>query len=100
MLKKLIATKEVYDIISRAIDVRLKSGKPQNDTLQMLVDAQDERLVIVGVSDQISACWQPVDSSLVHHGFASCGRQSNWYHSVMAHNLSGQQLGVERQDYA
>lgn len=50
MLRKLLATKEVYDIVSRAIDVRLKSAKPQNDTLQMLVDSKDERLVIVGVS--------------------------------------------------
>jgi len=60
MLKKLMATKEVYDIISRAVDIRLKSGKPQNDTLQMLVDAQDERLVMVGVSDQTSAFWHPL----------------------------------------
>ncbi|KAG9313414.1 cytochrome P450 [Chiua virens] len=48
MLRKLLATKEVYDIVSRAIDIRAKSGKPQNDTLQMLIDAQDEHLVIVG----------------------------------------------------
>ena len=54
MLKKLRATKEVYDIVSRAIDIRMKSGKPQNDTLQMLIEAQDERLVIVGVSNQMS----------------------------------------------
>ncbi|KAH0837817.1 cytochrome P450 [Lanmaoa asiatica] len=48
MLKKLLATKNVYDIVSRAIDVRVKSGKLQNDTLQMLIDEQDEQQVIVG----------------------------------------------------
>lgn len=50
MLRKLLATKEVYDILSRAIDLRVKSDKIQNDTLQMLIDAEDERLVMVGVS--------------------------------------------------
>ncbi|KAG6375662.1 hypothetical protein JVT61DRAFT_3234 [Boletus reticuloceps] len=51
MLRKLLATKEVYSIVSRTVDIRLKSGNSRNDSLQMLIDAQDERLVIVGVSD-------------------------------------------------
>ncbi|KAJ8515015.1 hypothetical protein ONZ45_g7506 [Pleurotus djamor] len=48
MLKKLWATKEIYDIIVRAIDTRKSSGIPQNDTLQILLDAQDDKLIIVG----------------------------------------------------
>ena len=100
ILKKLLATKEVYDIVSRAIDIRVKSGKIQNDTLQMLIDAQDERLVMVGVSNQMLVFWHKVDFSLVHNGFTCCGSQSDWYHGVMAHNLSWQQLGVERQGHA
>ncbi|KAF8842871.1 cytochrome P450 [Paxillus ammoniavirescens] len=48
MLKKLWSTKQVYEIIAHAVDTRVQSGESQNDTLQMLVDAQDERLVMVG----------------------------------------------------
>ena len=88
ILKKLLATKEVYDIVSRAIDIRVKSGKIQNDTLQMLVDAQYDRLVTVGVSNQMLVFWHKFDFSLVHNRCTSCGRRSDRYHSVMAHNLS------------
>lgn len=49
MIKKLWATKEIYDIIVRAINAREQSGISRNDTLQMLVDSGDEKLVIVGV---------------------------------------------------
>jgi sterol 14-demethylase len=51
MIKKIWATKEIYDIVVRAIDAREQSGVSRNDTLQMLVDAGDERLVVVGVCD-------------------------------------------------
>jgi hypothetical protein len=49
MLNKLFATKEIYEIISRAIVAREKSGVSRDDTLQMLLDFGDERLVIIGV---------------------------------------------------
>ncbi|KAJ7204647.1 cytochrome P450 [Mycena pura] len=48
MIKKLWATKGIYDIIVRAIDARERSGVPQNDTLQMLIDSGDDRLTVVG----------------------------------------------------
>ncbi|TFK34453.1 cytochrome P450 [Crucibulum laeve] len=48
MIKKLWATKEIYDIVVKAIDAREKSGIAQNDTLQMLLDAGDEKLIVVG----------------------------------------------------
>lgn len=48
MIKKLLATKRIYDIITRAIDARLKSGKPRDDTLQILLDSGDDNLVVVG----------------------------------------------------
>ena len=50
MVKKLWATKEIYEIVTAAIDAREKSGVSHNDTLQMLLDSGDERLVVVGVS--------------------------------------------------
>lgn len=48
MIKKLWATKEIYGIVSRAVDNRVRTGEHRDDTLQMLVDAKDERLVMVG----------------------------------------------------
>ncbi|KAG6884385.1 hypothetical protein C0993_011677 [Termitomyces sp. T159_Od127] len=48
MIKKLWATKEIYDIVNKAIQEREKSGISRNDTLQMLLDYGDEKLVVVG----------------------------------------------------
>lgn len=48
MLKKLWATKQIYDIVAHAIATREQSGVPQNDTLQMLLDSKDDKLIIVG----------------------------------------------------
>ena len=49
MLKKLFASKKVYDIVNGAINARVQSGISRDDTLQMLVDHGDDKLVIVGV---------------------------------------------------
>ncbi|KAG5351373.1 hypothetical protein C0989_006807 [Termitomyces sp. Mn162] len=48
MIKKLWATKEIYDIVTEAIQEREKSGISHNDTLQMLLDCGDEKLILVG----------------------------------------------------
>jgi len=48
MLRKLWSTKEIYDIVNKAICDRQASGIPGNDTLQMLLDNGDEKLVVVG----------------------------------------------------
>jgi phosphoribosyl-dephospho-CoA transferase len=50
MIKKIWATKEIYEIVIKAIENRENSGIMQEDTLQMLLDTGDEKLVIVGVS--------------------------------------------------
>lgn len=52
MIKRLWATKEIYEIVKQAINARESSGIPRNDTLQMLLDSGDEKLVVVGVSIQ------------------------------------------------
>lgn len=49
MLRKLVASKKVYDIVNGAINARVQSGVSRDDTLQMLVDHGDDKLVIVGV---------------------------------------------------
>ncbi|KAH9478669.1 Cytochrome P450 monooxygenase claM [Psilocybe cubensis] len=48
MIKKLWATKEIYEIVIKAINDRESSGISRNDTLQMLLDSGDEKLVVVG----------------------------------------------------
>ena len=48
MIRKLLATKRIYDIITKAIDMRMKSGKPRDDTLQMLLDSGDDNMMVVG----------------------------------------------------
>ena len=50
MIKKLWAIHQVYKIVSRAVDARIRTGVRRNDTLQLLVDAEDNRSVIIGVS--------------------------------------------------
>jgi cytochrome P450 len=47
-IRKLFATKRIYDIIVKAIDTRMKSGKPRDDTLQMLLDSGDDHMAVVG----------------------------------------------------
>ncbi|KAF9467869.1 cytochrome P450 [Collybia nuda] len=48
MIKKVWATKEIYDIVTQAIKSREESGISRNDSLQHLLDSGDEKLVIVG----------------------------------------------------
>ncbi|PPQ80554.1 hypothetical protein CVT25_001588 [Psilocybe cyanescens] len=48
MIKKLWATKEIYEIVIKAINDRESSGISRHDTLQMLLDSGDEKLVVVG----------------------------------------------------
>ena len=50
MLSKVWASKQVYDIIDGAIRARVAGGVAHDDTLQMLLDHGDEKLVVVGVS--------------------------------------------------
>lgn len=49
-VRKILATKRIYDIIAKALDDRMKNGVARDDTPQMLIDAGDERLIIIGVS--------------------------------------------------
>ncbi|EPQ52237.1 cytochrome P450 [Gloeophyllum trabeum ATCC 11539] len=48
MVKKVWATKQIYDILMGAINARIQSGVPRNDTLQILLDYGDDKLIIVG----------------------------------------------------
>ena len=54
MLMRAWATKQIYDIVVRAMKVRKQSGIPQDDALQMLFDSEEEHFTIVGVSMLLS----------------------------------------------
>ena len=76
MIRKLLATKRIYDIVTQAIETRLKSGKPRDDTLQMLLDSGEENMVVVGFIMGLMIAgarstgttgMQPVFEELFHH---------------------------------
>jgi len=84
MIKKLLATKDIYKIITKAIHERKASGKARDDTLQMLLDYEDDELMVVGVS-VISGNSQAHGSVhlrhailTVYHGTIDSRSKSNW----------------------
>jgi sterol 14-demethylase len=56
MVSKLWSTKEIYDIIAEAVKqrqellMRIGEGEKPQDTMQLLLDAGDDKLAVVGVS--------------------------------------------------
>jgi len=47
-VRRLLTTKSIYDIVSTVVDARLSSGIAHDDTIQMLVECGDDRMVIIG----------------------------------------------------
>ncbi|KAI8969413.1 cytochrome P450 [Trametes punicea] len=47
-VRRFLATKKVYNIFSTTLDERMRSGIARDDTPQMLIDAGDDKLVIIG----------------------------------------------------
>jgi hypothetical protein len=96
MIRKLWATKDIYDIVIQAITDRERSGISRNDTLQMLLDFGDERLVVVGVGFlQSQSAAFPPESSLtqlsmcaVYHGTLDCRGQSDGHDRWVLPRLS------------
>jgi hypothetical protein len=74
------ATKQMYDIIVKAIKVRKESGIPQNDTLQMLLDSGEEHFTIVGVRLLLKLPhYSRRYVSLVYDGFRIGRGAIDWY---------------------
>ncbi|KAI0276229.1 cytochrome P450 [Russula aff. rugulosa BPL654] len=73
MVMRAWATKQIYDIIVKAMKVRKQSGIPRNDALQMLLDSEEEHFTIVG-STGAAASW------LVTY----LGCHPNWRHEARA----------------
>ena len=82
MIKKLFATKGIYDIITQAIETRRKSEKPRDDTLQTLLDSGEEIMVMVGfmmgliiagahstgtIGTRLMSVWEQVISPSIQH---------------------------------
>ncbi|EMD35539.1 hypothetical protein CERSUDRAFT_116287 [Gelatoporia subvermispora B] len=47
-VRRLLTTKEIFDIISVVVDARISSGIVRDDTIQMLVECGDDRMVVIG----------------------------------------------------
>jgi hypothetical protein len=81
MVKRAWATKQIYDIVVKAIKVREQSGVPQNDALQMLLDSGEEHFTIVGVSILVLKLpdYSLAYASLVYDGFRNGRGAIDWY---------------------
>lgn len=81
MIKRTWATKQIYDIIARAMKVRKQSRVSQNDALQMLLDSGEEHFTIVGVSILLSMLlrYSRRYVSLVHDGFCNGWGTIDWH---------------------
>ena len=78
MIRKWTATLQIYNIFTKAVDARQKSGIVRDDTLQMLLDSSnggwEGRMVILGVRDlsQVHAVLSLILIWLVLDGSHSC----------------------------
>jgi hypothetical protein len=89
MIVRAWATKQIYDIVVRAMKVRKQSGIPQNDALQMLLDSGEEHFTIVGV--RMLLLKLPAYSrryvSLVYDGFRNGRGAIDWYRRRVRHPM-------------
>ena len=53
MVRKLCATKVIYDTVVAALDARERGGCARDDTMQLLLDAGDDRATVIGVSGSL-----------------------------------------------
>lgn len=67
MVSKARATKQIYDIVVKAIEVRKQSGVSHNDNLQIFLDSEDEVSTIAGFM-----------MGLVTAGARSTGNTASW----------------------
>jgi len=91
MIKKLRVSKEVYDIVTTAISAREQSGISRNDTLQMLLDAGDEKFVVIGVSTFLVGLTDPSDihiAPIVYYGSLNRRCTSHWNYRIMVNDFS------------
>jgi hypothetical protein len=80
MVKKLAATKKIYDIVDEVLNARIQGGVYRKDTLQMLLDNGDERLVCIGVSPTPSRSPNLIlVLCVVYHGALNCRCKGFWY---------------------
>ncbi|KAF9530244.1 cytochrome P450 [Crepidotus variabilis] len=78
MIKKLWATKEIYDIVTKAIRDREASGIVRDDTLQMLLDSSDEKLVVVGFIMGLITAGARATGSMASWVFTFLGGHQDW----------------------
>lgn len=79
MVRRARATKQLYDIIVKAMTVRKQTGVPRNDTLQILLDAGDELSTVVGVcmfTFYASALFTLISAIQFMMGFVTAGARA------------------------
>lgn len=65
-IRKLFATKAIYDTILRSITARRQSAVATDDTLQMLLDSGDDDMAIIGVMNLVALLFRaffPADAT-------------------------------------
>ncbi|TFL04710.1 cytochrome P450 [Pterulicium gracile] len=72
MIRKLLATREIYWIIKRVIRSRREGGIAHHDTLQILLDHEDDDMLIVGFI-----------MGLIVAGARATGTAASWLHVYM-----------------
>jgi hypothetical protein len=89
MLTRAWATKQIYDIIVKAMKVRKQSGIPQNDALQMLLDSGEEHFTIVGVRILLLKVpdYSRQHVSLVYDGIRDGRGAIDWYLRRVRHPI-------------
>ena len=90
MVRKLCATKVVYDTVVAALDARERGGCARDDTMQLLLDAGDDRATVIGVGCSLI---MPPSSALiwfdaVHYGPLGRRRARNGHDRELAGRIS------------
>lgn len=85
-VRKLFATKEIYDIISRSITARRQSAVATDDTLQMLLDNKDDDMTIIGVTNLVALSFELFVAD------AASFYSSPWVYSSQAQDLLERQV--------
>ncbi|KZT65298.1 cytochrome P450 [Daedalea quercina L-15889] len=81
-VRKVLSTKRIHDIISAAVDARIKGHVlPQDDALQPMLDSGDDRAVIIGAS---AASPLHFIMGLLVAGSRSTGTTASWLVTFLA----------------
>ncbi|KAH9998593.1 cytochrome P450 [Russula vinacea] len=88
MVMRARATKQLYDIIVKAMKVRKQSGVPRNDTLQIFLDSEDELATIMGFMMGFVTAGARTTGTSASWLFIYLGCHPKWRHEARAETVS------------